>query len=172
MILGTGWRRPMGCLKLRVFSRKNATNYTAPLQKMTYKDKASYDFTPPCSELSYGNSCGLTFVNVRAAGRYSQRSERADFGRCLPAAFWQRNARDDKRGYGCGDVSRVGLDIVRKLLQSRNCGDSARALSQLRQVERRVCCSVLQCVAVCCSVLRWVAVIVATALGPCHNYDR
>ena len=36
----TGWRRPIGCLKLQVIFRKSATNYRALLQKMTYEDKA------------------------------------------------------------------------------------------------------------------------------------
>jgi len=44
----TGWRRPAGCLKLPVIFRKRATNYRALLRKMPYKDKASYDSTPPC----------------------------------------------------------------------------------------------------------------------------
>ena len=44
----TGWRRPIGCLKLQVIFRKRATNYRALLRKITYKDKASYDSTPPC----------------------------------------------------------------------------------------------------------------------------
>jgi len=43
-----GWRRPIGCLKLQVTIRERATNYRALFRKMTYKDKASYDFTPPC----------------------------------------------------------------------------------------------------------------------------
>ena len=47
----TGWRRPKGCLKLQVFFRKRATNYRALLRKMTYKDKASDDFRPPCTSL-------------------------------------------------------------------------------------------------------------------------
>jgi len=46
--LYTGWRRLIGCLKSQVIARKRATNYRALLRKMTYKDKASYDFTPPC----------------------------------------------------------------------------------------------------------------------------
>ena len=37
----TGWRRPIGCLKLQVIFRKRAINHTALLQKITYKDKAS-----------------------------------------------------------------------------------------------------------------------------------
>jgi len=47
--LATGWRRHIGCLKLQVVFCKRATNYRALLQKMTYKDKASYDSTPPCT---------------------------------------------------------------------------------------------------------------------------
>ena len=46
----TGWRRPIGCLKLQVIFRKRATNYRALLRKMTCKDKASYDSTPPCTK--------------------------------------------------------------------------------------------------------------------------
>ena len=44
----TGWQRSIGCLKLQVTFRKRATNYRALLRKMTCKDKASYDSTPPC----------------------------------------------------------------------------------------------------------------------------
>jgi len=56
----TGWRRLIGCLKLQVIFRKRATNYRALLRKMTYKDKASYDSTPPCtlySSLQFNDSC-------------------------------------------------------------------------------------------------------------------
>jgi len=49
----TGWRRPIGCLKLQVIFRKRATNYRALLRNMTYKDKASYDSTPPCTREQY-----------------------------------------------------------------------------------------------------------------------
>jgi len=35
--------------KLQVIFRKRATNYRALLQKMTYKDKASYGSSPPCT---------------------------------------------------------------------------------------------------------------------------
>ena len=44
----TGWRRPIGCLKLQVIFRKKATNYRALLQNMTCKDKISYGSPPPC----------------------------------------------------------------------------------------------------------------------------
>ena len=46
--MGTGWRRPIGCLKLPDIFRKRATNHRALLRKMTYKDKASYGSLPPC----------------------------------------------------------------------------------------------------------------------------
>ena len=44
----TGWRRPIGCLKLQIIFRKRATNYRALLRKMTYGDKASCGSSPPC----------------------------------------------------------------------------------------------------------------------------
>jgi len=44
----TGWRRPLGCLKLQVIFRKRATNYRALWQKTTYKDKVSCGSSPPC----------------------------------------------------------------------------------------------------------------------------
>jgi len=49
----TGWRRCIGCLKMQVSFRKRANNHRALLLKMTYKDKASYDATPPCIRLTY-----------------------------------------------------------------------------------------------------------------------
>ena len=45
----TGWRRPVGCLKLHVISCKRATNYRALLRKMTCRDRASCGSSPPCS---------------------------------------------------------------------------------------------------------------------------
>jgi len=57
----TGWRRLIGCLKLQVIFRKRATNYRALLRKMTYKDKASYDSTPPCTKI-----CNVTLQTKSA----------------------------------------------------------------------------------------------------------
>jgi len=48
--LVTGWRRLIGCRQLQVIFRKRATNYMALVQKMTYKDKASFASSPPCTE--------------------------------------------------------------------------------------------------------------------------
>ena len=49
----TGWRRPIGCLKLQVIFRKRAPSYMPLLRKMTYEDKASYDSTLLCIELTF-----------------------------------------------------------------------------------------------------------------------
>jgi len=68
--VATGWRRPIGCLKLKVIFRKRATNYRALLRKMSYIDKASYfstlsctarsrkDETPSCRRNENGNGNG------------------------------------------------------------------------------------------------------------------
>jgi len=45
--------RVAGCLKLQVIFRKRATDYKVLLRKMTYKDKASYNSTPPCMTWSH-----------------------------------------------------------------------------------------------------------------------
>ena len=45
---GAEWRRLIGCLKLQVIPPEKATNYRALVRKMTYKDKVSYESSPPC----------------------------------------------------------------------------------------------------------------------------
>ena len=44
----TGWRRLIGSPKLQIIFHKRATKYGALLRKMTYKDKGSYESSPPC----------------------------------------------------------------------------------------------------------------------------
>ena len=44
---------------------KLATNYRALLRKMTYKDKASYDSTPPCIHVSIQEYVTCTYVLYR-----------------------------------------------------------------------------------------------------------
>jgi len=73
-----GWRRPIGCLRLQVISRKRATNYRALLRKMTYNDTAWCGSSPPCiiynvSYKSYfiyailwmGLTCGWWLIAMR-----------------------------------------------------------------------------------------------------------
>jgi len=47
--MNTGWRRLIGSPKLQIIFHKRATKYRSLLQKMTYKDKGSYEFSPPCT---------------------------------------------------------------------------------------------------------------------------
>ena len=44
----TAWQRPIGCLQVQVIFWKRATNHRALLQKMTFKDMASYGSSPLC----------------------------------------------------------------------------------------------------------------------------
>jgi len=44
-----GWRRLIGSPKLQIIFHKRANKYMSLLRKMTCKDKASYESSPPCS---------------------------------------------------------------------------------------------------------------------------
>jgi len=46
---GTGWRRLIGSPKLQIIFHKRAIKYRSLLRKMTYKDKGSYESSPPCT---------------------------------------------------------------------------------------------------------------------------
>ena len=48
LIHATGWRRRIGSPKLQIIFHKRATKYRSLLQEMTYKDKGSYESSPPC----------------------------------------------------------------------------------------------------------------------------
>ena len=45
----TGWRRLIGSPKLQIIFHKRVTKYRSLLRKMTYKDKGSYESSPPCT---------------------------------------------------------------------------------------------------------------------------
>jgi len=47
----TEWRRLIGSPKLHIIFHKRATKYTSLSRKMTYKDKGSYESSPPCTEI-------------------------------------------------------------------------------------------------------------------------
>jgi len=49
----TGWWRLIGSPKLQIIFHKRAAKYKSLLRKMTYKDKGSYESSPPCT-------CGVT----------------------------------------------------------------------------------------------------------------
>ena len=54
-VIGTGWRRLIGSPKLQIIFHKKATKYRSLLQKMTYKDKGSYESSPPCTLIGTAN---------------------------------------------------------------------------------------------------------------------
>ena len=47
--LSTGWRRFIGSPKLQIIFHERATKFRSLLRKMTYKDKGSYESSPPDS---------------------------------------------------------------------------------------------------------------------------
>jgi len=47
----TGWQRLVGSPKLQIIFHKRATKYRSLLRKMTYKDKLSYESSPPCRKM-------------------------------------------------------------------------------------------------------------------------
>jgi len=49
----TGWRRLIKSPKLQIILHKRATKYRALLRKMTYKDKGSYESSPPYINKSF-----------------------------------------------------------------------------------------------------------------------
>ena len=69
----TGWRRPIGCLKLQVIFHHRAIDYGALLRKMTYEDKASYGSSPPCSVLYRGR-----YAMIDASGTATHAATHAD----------------------------------------------------------------------------------------------
>ena len=47
-ICTTGWRRLIRSPKLQIIFHKRAIKYRSLVRKMTYKDKGSYESSPPC----------------------------------------------------------------------------------------------------------------------------
>ena len=62
----TGWRKPIGCLKLQVVFGKRAINSRAFLRKMTKKDKASSAALPPCRP-DQSFTCVLVYLSATHA---------------------------------------------------------------------------------------------------------
>jgi len=56
----TGWRRLIGSPKLQIIFHKRATKYRSLLRKMTYKDKGSYESSPPCTQ----GACRLQCISL------------------------------------------------------------------------------------------------------------
>ena len=60
----TGWRRLIGSPKLQIIFHKRATKYRALFRKMTYKDKGSYESSPPCICYSSDVPCVMSHVRM------------------------------------------------------------------------------------------------------------
>jgi len=58
----TGWRRLIGSLKMQIILHKRATKCMSLLRKMTYKDKGSYESSPPCMKCIYFKRCSYLHV--------------------------------------------------------------------------------------------------------------
>ena len=59
LFMCTGWRRLIGSPQLQIIFHKRAIKYRSLLLKMTYKDKGSYESSPPCTDKTYCR----TFLN-------------------------------------------------------------------------------------------------------------
>jgi len=74
----TGWRRLIGSPKLQIIFLKRATKYRSILLKITYKDKGSYESSPPCM---WHMSCvvnGMSYVICDIARAINLRSNIVD----------------------------------------------------------------------------------------------
>jgi len=89
--------KELGCLISYITFRKLATNYRALLRKMTNKDQASYDSSPPCvlrERINEREHTQRERVRERKSGR--EREEREDGGRGRGKEG--KTARESKRG--------------------------------------------------------------------------
>jgi len=59
--MGTGRRRLKGSPKLQIIFNKRANKYRSLLREMTFKDKGSYESSPPCNRMEY---CRVTVRTV------------------------------------------------------------------------------------------------------------
>ena len=128
----TGWRRLIGSPKLQIIFHKRATKYRALLRKMSYKDKGSYESSPPCTAIHNGkyaihathcNTLQHTVSHCNALQHTATHSAR-----------WQQYCTAIRNG-------KYAMAVYYKCAW---------------RIMMAVCCSVLQCccnVAVCCSVL-------------------
>ena len=148
---------------MQVIFRKRATNYRALLRKMTCKDKASYDATPPCTAHLYVCvlvGCVCVCVLIECAYVYV----------CVCAMsllYWKRDPRViSEQMYHELSLSLQHTATHCNTLQHQCIMDCRSHCNTLQHTATHcntlqhtaVCCSELQCVAVCCSVLQCVIV--------------
>jgi len=88
----TGWRRLIGSPKLQIIFHKRATKYRSLLRKMTYKDKGSYESSPPCISLTYFPM----YINQNGHGR----ARAFICSLFFPLSLHHSPGGMDKKGYG------------------------------------------------------------------------
>ena len=136
----TGWRNPIGCLKLQVILHKRATNHRSLLRKMTCKDKGSYGYSPPCTDTS---SLLLDLKQVTTQVWTS-----------TILSIEHLHVSCVRDGISVSHIVTTHCSVCCSVLQC-----VAVYCSVLQYAT--VCCSVLQCVVACCSVLQCVLRCVA-----------
>ena len=98
----TGWRRLIGSPKLQIIFHKRATKYRSLLWKMTYKDKGSYESSPPCTTIE-------------------RRIHRSIVFRCLPLHVYKPCIqRKTSRMYTMEDISRVYNENISYIYNRRH----------------------------------------------------
>jgi len=131
----TLWRRLIGSPKLQIIFHKRSIKFRSLLRKMTWKDKGSYESSPPCTlcctMLHFAALCCTVFQCVAACCKVVQ----------MISCY-----------YIWADIHPAGAR-VQNLNKQRLLRVSCSVLQCVG-----VSCSVLQCVAVCCCVLLCVAV--------------
>ena len=69
-LIHTGWRRLIGSPKLQIIFHKRAIKYKSLLRKTTYKDKGSYESSPPCiCEATHSYMCDKKVMHMRDVTR-------------------------------------------------------------------------------------------------------
>ena len=63
-LTSTGWRRLIGSRKLQIIFHKRAIKYRLLLRRMIYKDKGSYESSPPCIN-EYEQNCDDVTCNIK-----------------------------------------------------------------------------------------------------------
>jgi len=95
--LVTGWRRLIGSPKLQIIFHKRATKNRSLLQKTTYKDKGSYESSPPCT------CCAWRFVVATSVGNLDSRI----------ATIWILDVRYGISGTNVHEIPQLGTTCQR-----------------------------------------------------------
>ena len=145
-VVCTGWRRLIGSPKLQIIFHKRATKYRALLRKMTYKDKGSYESSPPCSESLLKTSSFVMLCNEDPYKRDSRGSRvRVPTQTCVSHASHMRTSHSGT--HECITLTHIHASLwhirIALVKYDNNCVAG--------------CCRVLQGVAVCCRALLYVS---------------